>query len=127
MAQPIVKCGNSNSAYNAAPAVKEDEAPRRVTTRMHFLDRAPVAASFRVVVRLRNRGTAFLVAADTRAEAIELARKRVADVPVDATRLMVERWEGGERFGTWVTMGTRRGELPVIALPRRPRRRAEIE
>lgn len=127
MAEHIVRCGNSNNVYNASTAAKEEAAPWRVTTRMHILDRAPVAAGFRVIARLQNGATAFLIAAGTRAEAVELARKRVTDVPADAVRLMLERWKGGERSGSWVTVATRRGELPEVRRPRRARQWGEGE
>lgn len=121
MVKPVIKCGNSAEVFNAAPVAEPEVAPVRIVTRMHVGSTSPVARGFRVVARLKDGASALVVAADTRAEACEIARKRARELPVGTTRLVLEKWEGGDRFGQWVELATRAGELPMLA--RSPGRR----
>ncbi len=122
MVTHAIKCGNSNQVYNAAPTAKEEAAPRRGTTPIHLGVTQTVTRSFRVMAKLRDGSLALLVAAQTRAEATGIARKRFREVPEGTARLVLEKWEGGLIAGRWVGIETRFGELPVLARPtgRRP-------
>ena len=117
MVKLAIRCGNSNAVYNAAVVSKDEAAPRRVTTPIHLAASKPVTRGFRVLARLRD-GTVTLVAlAETRAEAVTVARQRARELPPHTARLEVEKWEGGVVIGHWVTVATRPGELPVLARP----------
>jgi hypothetical protein len=110
-----IKCGNSNQVYNAAPTAKDELAARRRTTPIHLGATQSPARGYRVLARLRDGSTALVVAADTRAEAAEVARKRAMEYAERAARFVLERWTGGDLVGTWVEIATRPGELPVLA------------
>lgn len=86
-----------------------------------------VVRGFRVVAELATGGEALVGLADTRAEAVGVARRQVEKLPGGTVRLRLEWWAGGPTAGQWVWQRTGRGELPLRQRQvRRDRRRSVV-
>lgn len=87
------------------------------------MTQAEVVRGFRVVAELATGGEALVGLADTRAEAVGMARRQVERLPDGTVGLRLEWWAGGPACGRWVGQRTGRGELPHPPRAKRRQRR----
>jgi hypothetical protein len=123
MVNKVIKCGNSSAVSIIVRIEKPDEAANAKKVSIHFGSCGPVVERFRVLVHLVDGTEVLLGLADTREEAARLCWARTTEMPLNATRLALERWEGDRTSGRWVSVATEVDELPRLAPPVRAKKR----